>query len=570
MEEEAAVFDSKLKREARELEEAWRKEYARLYPGRECLQRTDSGIPLKPVYGPSDLDGVQFDKVGMPGVYPYTRGTYPLLYQFSMWTTQQGMGYGLPEQTRERYDLLRREGLGAHEGMVPQFFMAPDAVVQEGYDPDHPAAKGQVGIVGSSWCNVGDMEVLFRDLPLDKTGVAYATYDSSLPTLGLHVACAERMGFKPEQLRGHTVANFYRQTCWDLRSFSPENALKVASDYIKYCSRNIPRWSPISFQGYGFQEAGATPVQELAFMLATAVAFTDACVEGGSDADDFVSRYGFHVAIDDDFFEAIAKVRALRRMWARIASERWGCKKPKSLTAIVQAETAGTSLTAQQPTNNIVRAGVETLAAVLSGATSIWTTHYDEGLSIPTEESATLCLRTQQIIYHETNVAKVVDPLGGSYYLEWLTDKVEDEASKLMAKIEEMGYLNCWRSGWFRRELERSSYEWRQALEKGERVKVGVNKYRTEEDVNIKLFRSDPEAEEILVKRVRQFRASRDSDKTSRALIELKQTAVEVRDHWPKASVDLMPAVVDCARNNATLGEMMDVLKGVYGWSHVY
>jgi len=480
------------------------------------------------------------------------------------------MGYGLPEQTRERYDLLRKEGLDAHEGMVPQYFIVPDAVVQEGYDPDHPAAKGQVGVVGSSWCNVEDMEILFRDLPLDKTGVAYATYDSSLPTLGMYVACAERMGFKPEQLRGHTVANFYRQTCWDLRSFSPEHALKVAAEYIKYCSRNIPRWSPISFQGYGFQEAGATPVQELAFMLATAAAFTDACVEAGLNADDFVGRYGFHVAIDDDFFEAIAKVRALRRMWATMASERWGCKKQKSLTAIVQAETAGTSLTAQQPMNNIVRAGLQTLAAVLGGSTSIWTTHYDEALSIPTEESATLCLRTQQIVYHETNVAKVVDPLGGSYYLEWLTDRVEEEASALMKRIEELGYLNCWRNGWFRRELERSSYEWRQSLEKGERVKVGVNRYKSEDEVKVNLFRSDPKAEEILVERVKRFRRNRDKAKADRALNELKKAAVEVRERWPRASAEIMPLVVECARQNATHGEIMDVLKGIYGWSYVY
>ncbi|MEW6033725.1 MAG: methylmalonyl-CoA mutase family protein [Chloroflexota bacterium] len=564
------MFTRRVQKEARELEQEWRKEYSRLYDGRECDLRTDSGIPLKPVYTPADVQKSDFRDIGMPGVSPYTRGTYPLLYQFSMWTTQQGMGYGLPEQTRERYDLLRQQGLDAHEGMVPQYFVVPDAVVQEGYDPDHPAARGQVGVVGSSWCNVKDMEVLFGGLPLDKTGVVFATYDSSLPTLAMYVACAENMGFYPEQLRGHTVANFYRQTCWDLRSFAPENELKVATEYIRYCSHNIPRWSPISFQGYGFQEAGATPVQELAFMLATAVAFTDACVEAGLTADDFVGRYGFHVAIDDDFFEAIAKVRALRRMWARIAAERWGCKRPKSLATIIQTETAGTSLTAQQPLNNIVRAGIGTLAAVLAGATSIWTTHYDEALSIPTEESATLCLRTQQVIYHESNVAKVVDPLGGSYYVEWLTNRVEEEASKLMKRIEDIGYLNCWRSGWFRRELERSSYEWRQALEKGERVKVGVNRYYTEEDMKPRLFRSDPKAEDVLVQRVREFRARRDSAKVQAALGELKKVAMEVKERWPKHNAELMPAVLDSVKANATLGEVMGVLKEVYGWAYTY
>ena len=447
--------------EVKALEEEWRRECRRLYGEAQPRLATASGIPIKPVYSPADMEGLDYSQdLGMPGLYPYTRGAYPLLYQSSPWTTQQGMGYGLPEDTRQRYDLLLREGLEVHQGMVPQFFIVPDAPSQEGYDPDHPAARGQVGVCGTSWCKNEDFDLLFHDLPLDKTGLVLANYDSSMVGVAFYVACAERMGYRPEQLRGHTVNNLYRQTCWDLRSFPPESALMVGAELIKYCALNIPRWSPISIQGYGFQEAGANAVQELAFMLATAIAVTEKVTELGLHPDQFVSRYGFHFAADDDFFETIAKIRAFRRMWARLARERFGCQNPKSLAAIIQVETAGTSLTAQQPLNNIVRAALQTLAAVLSGPTSVWTTHYDEALSIPTEEAAVLSLRTQQIIYHETGVAKVVDPLAGSYYLEWLTSKIEEEVQKLLSRVLEMGYVQAWRSGWFRRELERSAWEW--------------------------------------------------------------------------------------------------------------
>jgi methylmalonyl-CoA mutase N-terminal domain/subunit len=564
------MFDKKTIEKTDGFKKEWDKECERYYKGRKLSLFTDSGIEIKPVYTPEDVEETHVEQLTMPGVYPYSRGTYPLMYQFSMWTTQQGLGYGTPEKTRERYDLLKKEGLDAHEGMVPQYFIVPDAVVQEGYDPDHPSAKGQVGLVGSNWSNIRDMEILFHDLPLDKTGVVYATYDTSLPTLAMYQVTAENMGFPAHKLRGHTVANFYRQTCWDLRSFLPDSSLKVASEYIKYCTQNIPMWSPISFQGYGFQESGATPVQELAFMVATAIAFTEATLQLGIHADEFVNRYGFHFAIDDDFFEAIAKMRAFRRMWARITKERWGCIKPQSHKAIIQAETAGTSLTAQQPLNNIVRAGIQTLAAALGGATSIWTTHYDEALSIPTEESATLCLRTQQIIYEETNIAKVVDPLGGSYYLEWLTDRVEEEATKLIQRIEERGYVNCWKDGWIRRELERSAFEWRQKIETKEKIKVGMNKYQVKEEMEVNLHSPDLKAEAIMVERVKKFRKERDSKKTEAALAELRKVAVDVRDNWPKASGELMPCLVEAVRVYATLGESMGVLKEVFGWSYIY
>ncbi|OGW12820.1 MAG: hypothetical protein A3G93_03645 [Nitrospinae bacterium RIFCSPLOWO2_12_FULL_45_22] len=303
--------------------------------------------------------------------------------------------------------------------------------------------------------------------------------------------------------------------------------------------------------------------------MAPAIAVTETCMELGLHPDEFVSRYGFHFAADDDFFESIAKIRAFRRIWAKIAKERFGCKSPKSLQPILQIETSTTSLTAQQPMNNIIRAALQTLAAVLSSPNSIWTTHYDEALSIPTEESAVLCVRTQQIIYHETKVANVVDPLGGSYYVEWLTHKLEEEITKLLSKIDEMGFFQCWRTGWFRKETEKSAYEWRKGLEKGDNIKVGLNKYVTEGEAKVPIFRVDPQVEEIAIERVKRFRAERNSDVTQASLRELKGVARQVNQDWPQGG-DLMPAVLNAVRAEATLQEIMDVLKGEFGWGFVY
>jgi methylmalonyl-CoA mutase N-terminal domain/subunit len=560
------MFTKELLAEYQKLEKEWRAACQRVYGEKEYLSTTEAGIPTKAVYTPADIKDLDYKDIGMPGIFPYSRGIHPLMYQYAQWATQQGLGYGLPEDTRARYDLLRKEGM---EGYIPQYFVVNDAVAMHGYDPDHPAAKGQVGRCGTSWCNIRDYEILFHDLPLDKTGVVLATFDNAAPALATYIVCAEKMGFEPQKLRGNTNNCAYRQTTLDLPSFSPENAFKVAAELIKYCSRNIPRWSPISFQGFLYHGAGANAIQEVAFTLASAIAVAETCMELGLHPDEFVSRYGFHFAANDDFFESIAKIRAFRRIWANIAKERFGCKHPKSLQPIIQIETSTTSLTAQQPLNNIIRAALHTLAAVLSSPNSIWTTHYDEALSLPTEESAVLCVRTQQIIYHETKVPNIVDPLGGSYYIEWLTHKLEEEITKTLNKIDEKGFFQCWRTGWFRKEIEKSAYEWRKGIEKGDNIKVGLNKYDTEEEVKVPIFKVDPRVEEIAIERVKKFRAERNSDAAQARLRDLKKVARQVREDWPRGG-DLMPAVLDAARAETTLQEIMDVLKGEFGWGFVY
>jgi methylmalonyl-CoA mutase N-terminal domain/subunit len=560
------MFSKELLIDAQKLEQQWQAECQQIYGTKEYQATTGSGIPTKPVYTPTDIDDLDYKDISMPGIFPYTRGIHPLMYQYAQWATQQGLGYGLPENTRERYDLLRKEGM---EGYIPQYFIVNDAVAQHGYDPDHPAGKGQVGRCGTSWCHIRDYEILFHDLPLDRTGVVLGTFDTSAPALAMYVVCAERMGYPPHILRGHTINCAYRQTAMDLPSFAPEYALKVVAELIKYCVRHVPKWAPISFQGFIYHTSGANAIQEVAFALAPAIAVTETCMELGLHPDEFVSRYGFHFAADDDFFETVAKIRAFRRIWAKLAKERFGCKKPKSQQPILQIETSTTSLTAQQPLNNIIRATLQTLAAVLSGPNSIWTTHYDEGLSIPTEESAILCVRTQQIIYHESKVANIVDPLGGSYYVEWLTDRLEKEIAKLLNKIDEMGFYRCWRSGWFRKETEKSAYEWRKRLEKGESIKVGLNKYVTEEETKVPIFKVDPQVEEIAIERVKQYRSERDNTLVQNRLQELKKVAQQVKEDWPRGG-DLMPALLDTVRAEATLQEIMDVLKGEFGWSFVY
>lgn len=556
------------KSQVESLEEEWQKEYARRYGDRTFKLETAAGVPVKLVYTPKDVEGIDYRDIGLPGVYPFTRGSHPLMYQVTKWTTQQGFGYGLPEHTRERYDVLRKAGLSGYEGMEAPFFLIADEATNLGYDPDHPAARGRVGQCGCTWCTTKDMEIMFHDLPLDKIFTVWNIFGPSPIALAMYIVSAERMGIPKETLRGVSCFYFYEQIYMDHPTYPPENGLKLAAEQVKYCLKNVPLWNSISFDGYAMEEAGANAIQELAFMLAPAIAVVETCREIGLNPDDYVSRFGFHMGCGDDFFETTAKIRALRRIWAKLTKEKFGCKLPKSWRAsTLQLETAGSSLTAQQPLNNIVRAALQTLAAVFGGANSIWTTHYDEALSIPTEESATLCLRTQQIILDETNVTNVVDPLGGSYYLEWLTNKLEHEVLEILEKMDKKAYVSYMQTGWFRREIEDSAYKWRQGVDSGEKTKVGVNKYVTEEEQEIHLFKPNPEVERIAIERVKKHRAERDNAKTSAALAELRNVAQKVNDEWPSGG-DLMPALVETARADATLGEMMSVMREVFG--HVY
>jgi len=551
-------------------EDEWQRAYDKRYKSLELDLKTAAGIPIKPVYSPKDAREVNYENIGMPGVYPFTRGSHPLMYQYTRWTTQQGFGFGLPEHTRERYDVLRREGLSGYAGMEAPFFLIGDEVTTAGYDPDNPIAKGRVGKCGVSWCTTRDLERLFHDLPLDKMFTVWNIFLPSPIALAMYIVTAEKMGFPTKSLRGVSCFYVFEQMFMDHPGYEPENALKLAAEHTKFCARNIPYWNSTSFDGYALQETGANAVQELAFMFAEAIATTEATMKAGLSPDDFVSRFGFHIAAGDDFFENVCKIRALRQIWARLTKERFGCQQAKSWRAsTIQVETAGDSLTAQQPLNNIARAAIQTLAAVLGSANSIWTTHYDEALSIPTEESATICLRTQQIILHETNVPNVVDPLGGSYYVEWLTNKMVEDVMALIRKIDDMTFVEAIKNGWIRQEIEGSAWEYRKALETGDRVKVGVNKYATDDKLEMRLHKADPEVEKIAIQRVQEFRAQRDSQKTDKALQKMRQVAENFRDMWPDGP-EIMPAIIEAVRADATLGEMMEVMRQTFGFRYSY
>lgn len=549
-------------------EEEWQALFDQRYKDLKLDLKTASGIPVKPVYSARDIEGLD---TGMPGVYPYTRGPFPLMYQYTRWTNQQAFGFGLPEHTRQRYDVLRKAGLSGYEGMEAPFFFIGDEVTTAGYDPDNPIARGRVGRCGLSWCTTRDLEILFHDLPLDKVFTVWNIFLPSPIALAMYIVVAEKMGFPMKVLRGVSCFYVFEQMFMDHATYAPENGLKLAAAQTRFCTRNIPYWNSTSMDGYALQEAGANTIQELAFMFAEAIATTEATMKMGLSPDEFVGRFGFHVAAGDDFFETVCKIRALRRIWATLTKERFGCKNSRSWRAsTIQVETAGDSLTAQQPLNNIARAAIQTLGAVLGSANSIWTTHFDEALSIPSEESATVCLRTQQIILHETNVPNVVDPLGGSYYVEWLTNKIVEEVLALIKKIDDMTFINAMKTGFIHREIEKSAWEYRNALETGEMVKVGVNKYvEPDEKLTVRLHKADPEIEKIAVQRVQEFRARRDSQKTARALEEMKKVAESFRDQWPNGP-ELMPAIIQAVKADATLGEMMSVMRKVFGFQFTY
>jgi len=551
-----------------EMQKKWREKYSKLYKDKEFKATTASGIPVKPVYTASDIDHLDYGEIGIPGEYPFTRGIYPLQYQFQPWVNQMSLGYGLPEQTRERMDMLKEAGMKGYFG-AQSYNLPHDLVSKAGLDPDSPEAKGLVGRGGVNISTIDDLDRIFHDLPLDKTQIVQNIGSATMVGLAMYIVYAEGRGFSRDKLGGNSMNWLYKAPFVDYAMFPPKSAFKLMAEFIKFCSRNMPRWNTTNIAGYFMEEAGGNAIQEAAFTMATGIAITEACVKAGLHPDDFLPRIGFQFAQGNDFLEEIAKIRAIRKMWAKINKERFGCENPRSMQVRMHIHTSGCSLMAQQPLVNIIRAAFHTLGAVLSGTNALHTSAYDEALGLPTEESATLALRTQQIVLDETHIPNVSDPLAGSYYLEWLTSKIEEEAMKLIEKIDEIGYTKAWETGWFKNELASSAYKWREDMDKGDRVVVGVNKYVSDEEQKVPVFRIDPKIEQTAVERVREFRARRDSGKTGAALDRLKETAKKINDEWPDGG-DLMPSIIEAAKADATLGEMQGILKEVFGWGYAY
>ena len=553
------------------LERNWSKKCAEMYGGLDPKATTYSGISAKPVYGPQDLHSSSVGEIGMPGEYPYTRGVYPLQYQYQPLMAQQGFGFGLPELARERYEYLRSQGMTGYVGMEAPYNVSGDIPAINGLDPDDPEAKGYVGWAGCPMSTLEDFAALYDGLPLEKTHLAFFGFcDPSPVVMALLCAYLDKRGIPLDKMNGNIVNSFTTQYVgYDNLHFPPESALKLSVDLVKFCSEYMPKWGTLNLHGYNLGESGATAVQEIAFCITAAIDVARSCVGVGLSPDLFVPRFSVQAWGGRDFFETIAKLRAFRRVWAKIFSERFGCTNPRALQLRIFVQTAGSGMTAQQPLNNLMRATLYTLSAVLGGAQAAWTTTYDECLSLPSEEAQMLAMRTRQVIMEESNVGHVVDPLGGSYYIEWLTSKLEEEAIKLIDEIERKGgYKKC-ALGWLKSEVDRSYGEWKQKVEKGEEVLVGVNKYVVPEEPREVEFRMDPRWEAIAIDRIKAFKARRDNRSVEKALDDLRMVSDKVNKDWPHGG-DLMPTLINTAKANATLGEMMKVLKEVFGYQYCY
>src|SRR5256886_466303 len=538
--------------------QSWEKKTVRSWtknrPERKLETSNLSGIPLKPIYDPKDVSYRDYSRdEGFPGEYPYTRGVYPTMYRGRLWTMRMFSGFGTPEDTNKRLLYLLEHG---ETGLSIAF----DMPTLYGYDPDHPRAEGEVGRCGVSVGSLKDMEIIFEGIPLDKVSTSMTINAPASVLTAMYVGVAERQGLQPKELRGTVQADILKeyiaQKEW---AFPPEAHLRIIRDMMVYCTKEMPQWNYISISGYHIREAGSSALQELAFTLADGFAYVDLGIEAGLNVDDFAPRLSFFWNCGMDFFEEVAKFRAARRIWARVMKEKYHAKDPRSLLLRTHAQNSGASLTCQQPLINIVRTTIEALAAVLGGTQSLHTNSYDETWGPPSEQTATVALRTQQIIPEDTGATDTIDPLGGSYYLEWLTDEMEEKAFEYFDKIERVGgLLNAIKTGFLQREIAETAYRYQQELERDERVVVGVNKYQVDEKQPIETLKINEEAQRRQIERIVRVRDTRDNAKVQDALDELRKT-------FEDSKANSMYPIVKAVRAYATLGEIMDVGRKVFG-----
>jgi len=527
--------------------------------------RTVSHLPLKALYTPKDVEGFNYElDIADAGKFPYTRGIYPTMYRGRLWTRRVGWGYGTPKDTNQQLKFLLREGNTA-------LTIFPDLELVEGIDPDHPLAKGEVGRVGVAYYSIEDMEEMMEGIPMDKVSMTLLGATCAAPVIfSLYLAVAKSRGIDFSKLRGTTANDpLHSYHCRSKEANPIDLALKTAVDVIEFSTRHVNLWNPISVNSYDMRDLGISAPQEVAFGLAMATAYVRGVLERGLEVDEFAPRLSFYCNAGTEIFEEVAKLRAMRRMWAKIMRYKFKARNEASLKFRFATHTSGSSLTQREPLNNIVRIAYQQLVAVLGGAQSANSCTFLEALSVPTELSQRLALRTQQVLAYETNVPNVVDPLGGSYYVEWLTDKIVEEVMALIQKIDGMTFIGAMKSGWLRKEIEKSAWKQRKDLDSGDRIKVGVNKYVTDEKLEMRLHKTDPGVEKVAVQRVKEFRAKRNNQKTTKALREMKEVAETFRDKWPD-SPELMPAIIEAVRADATLGEMMGVMRQTFGFRYNY
>ena len=522
-------------------------------PERKADFANTSGIPVNRVYTPLDMEGFDYLKqLGLPGQYPYTRAVQPTAYRGRFWTMRQYAGFASADETNERYHFLLKSG---QTGLSVAF----DLPTQIGYDSDHPLAQGEVGKVGVCIDSLWDMERLFQGIPLDQVSTSMTINSPCAILMAMYLAVAEKQGVPFDKLRGTVQNDILKE--YPARGtyiFAPRPSMRLITDIFAYCTKEVPQWNTISISGYHIREAGSTAVQEVAFTLANGIAYVEAAIAAGMKVDEFGPRLSFFFNSHSDFLEEVAKFRAARRLWAKIMKERFNAQDPRSLMLRFHTQTAGCSLTAQQPLNNIMRVAFQAMSAVLGGTQSLHTNSYDEALALPSELAVQVALRSQQVVAYETNVCDTVDPLAGSYYIEKLTDEVEARAQEYIDQIDRMGgAVAAIEKGFIQKEIGASAYRFQREIEKGERIIVGLNRFQTHEDKLTGLLKVDPEVGAKQVARLQELKNTRDNAVVQKTLAELK-TAAEGTDN-------LMPPILKAVKALATLGEVCDTLRGVFG-----
>jgi methylmalonyl-CoA mutase N-terminal domain/subunit len=539
-------------------QEKWEKtivpNWLRSHPERKKQFHNISEIPIKRLYTPLDTKNLNYmQDLGFPGEYPFTRGVHATMYRGRLWTMRQFSGFGTAEQTNKRFEYLLKEG---ETGLSIAF----DYPTIMGYDSDHPMSQGEVGKCGVAVASLKDFETLFNGIPLDKVTTSMTINGPAAMLLAMYVAIGDKQGV-PRTMLGGTTQNdllkeFFAQK---LCIFPPRPSVKLVIDIIEYCTKNLPRWNPISISGYHIREAGSNAVQELAFTLYDGIAYVEAAIKRGLKVDDFAPRLSFFFASHNDLFEEIAKFRAARRLWAKLMKNRFNVKKQRSMWMRMHVQTSGCTLTANQPLNNIIRVTLQSLAAILGGTQSLHTNSYDEALCLPTDEAVRIALRIQQIIAHESGVPNTVDPLGGNYYVETLTNQMEEKATGYIEKIDDMGGVyEAIERGFFQKEIADSAYKYQREIDNSERTLVGVNEYFIEEpECPIELLRIDPKVEEQQIARLQRLRHERND-------VKVKQVLGKLHDAADK-NENLMPTIIEAVKAYATLGEICSVLRKAYG-----
>jgi len=522
------------------------------YPERKKEFKTDSDIEIERLYTPAEVHNFDYEQnLGFPGEYPYTRGVQPTMYRGRLWTMRQYAGFGSAEETNKRFRYLLDQG---QTGLSVAF----DLPTQIGYDSDHVLAQGEVGKVGVAIDSLMDMETLLKGIPLDKVSTSMTINAPATILLAMYIAVAEKQNVNPNKLTGTVQNDILKEyIARGTYIFPPEPSMRLITDLFKYCSEYVPRWNTISISGYHIREAGSTAVQEVAFTLANGIAYVKAAIDAGLDVDKFAPRLSFFFNANLNFFEEIAKFRAARRLWAKIMREKFGAKNKKSMMLRFHTQTAGCTLTAQQPDVNIMRVAFQALSAVLGGTQSLHTNSRDEALALPSEHSVLIALRTQQVIAHEIGVTDTVDPIGGSFFVEKLTDEIESKVLAYLDKIDKLGGAPK-AIEYMQKEIHRSAYNYQQKVESGEKMVIGINKYRVEEEKRLEdLLRVDPEVSERQKLKLGKLRAERDNEKVKKVLTDLREAA--------QSDTNLMPLLIEAVKVYATLGEICDVLREVFG-----